>query len=73
MKIIANGLIHEGPLFTGMPGLQIELAVQTQGVAARYVNPPRKRAAVETGEPRFNWRTRILIQYSPARTTMNWT
>jgi hypothetical protein len=41
MQIIANRLVHEGPLFTGVPGLQVELAVQTQRVAARYVNPPR--------------------------------
>jgi len=40
MKIVANCLIHEGPLFTGMSGLQVELAMQTQRCAAGYINPP---------------------------------
>jgi hypothetical protein len=39
MKIVSNGLVHEGALFTGVPGLRIKFAMQTQRIAARHVNP----------------------------------
>jgi hypothetical protein len=40
MKIVSNGLVHEGALFTGVPGLHIKFAVETQRIATRHVNPP---------------------------------
>jgi hypothetical protein len=70
-EIIADCLVHEGPLLTGVPGLDVEFAVQTQCIAAGYVNRPKEGSATRTGQTLFDWGARMFVQHGPTRSTLN--